>query len=231
MQKKIKSLMNQFNLKDQSYPIFLQAFTHSTYKNENHISFDYERLELLGDSVIQLFVTEFLFEENNSWNESKLTEERKKIVSGSTLSLISNELKLIDCCFFGKGIDKIKDVSKIEQDIYESFIAAVYLSHGWQKCKKIIDKTLLKYYKTHDFINKVFDYKTTIQEILQKKNSDYKVNKNSKIIYKQIKNNKSINNYKVSLIFNNHIYGVGTGSKVTEAEQNAAKNAYEKLIK
>lgn len=228
MKIQIKKLIEKFDLKVGDGELFIEAFTHASYRNENSLKFDYQRLEFLGDAIIQMIVTEYLYKKNPENNEGELTKKRKEFVRGETLQKVSKHLELIHCCYFGKGVDKKRDVEKVNEDIFESFIGAIYLSEGWEKSQKILNLTLIKYCIENNIIEIDTDFKSLFQEAIQKKHTKGKRGKVNRIHYRELKSKEKFN-FKVELKFDDIVYGIGSGNRKNEAEQNAAKNALSKL--
>lgn len=227
MNSNLRSLIGKFHLKVGDGELYKEAFTHSSYRNENKLTYDYERLEILGDSVLQLVVTEYLFKTLSGATESEINDERKKIVQGVTLTKVSNKLNLIESTYLGKGLKKDVETIKIRADIFESFMGAIFLSEGLSKAKDVLMSTLIEYYQTNNLKEVVVDYKTIIQEIFQKREYRHGGKKTKEICYVlvSLQNNPL---FEIELHFGGIKFGTGTGSKKSIAEQEAAKDAYNK---
>lgn len=205
---------------------FIEALTHKSYRNENiNVKKDYDRLEILGDSIVQKIVTEYLFENYPKKNEADITDDRKLIVQSETMKRATNQLELIDYAFLGNGVNHDKDTDNIKSDLFESLIGAVYLECGEEKCKEIVIMTIIDYFLKDD-LNSSIDFKSKFQELIQSKESN-KNNKSNYIFYKSIEES---NNFKVTLIVKNVVYGEGNGKTKKSAEQEAAKDALSKYI-
>ena len=126
---------------------FIEALTHKSYRNVNiNVKKDYDRLEILGDSIVQKIVTEYLFENYPKKNEADITDDRKLIVQSETMKRATNQLELIDYAFLGNGVNHDKDTDNIKSDLFESLIGAVYLECGEEKCKEIVIMTIIDYF-------------------------------------------------------------------------------------
>ena len=145
-----------------------QALTHSSYANEKHMKklSDNERLEFLGDAVLEIVSSEFLYHNYEKLPEGELTKLRASIVCEPTLALCTEELHLGDYLFLGRGEDLTggRKRKSILSDALEAVIGAIYLDGGFANAKEFI----LKYILT-DIENKklFYDSKTILQEVVQ----------------------------------------------------------------
>ena len=145
-----------------------QALTHSSYANEKHMKklSDNERLEFLGDAVLEIVSSEFLYHNYEKLPEGELTKLRASIVCEPTLALCTEELRLGDYLYLGRGEDLTggRKRKSILSDALEAVIGAIYLDGGFASAKEFI----LKYILT-DIENKklFYDSKTILQEVVQ----------------------------------------------------------------
>ena len=145
-----------------------QAFIHRSYINENSGSklSHNERLEFLGDAVLELIVTDYIYHKYPDHNEGELTAYRSSLVSGASIGSVAREIGMSDFLLLSKG--ESKDVGKARSDIladaYEAYIGAVYLDQGYDVALKFISDTLLG--KIDDIVSKKLwrDSKSLIQE-------------------------------------------------------------------
>ena len=219
--KALVDLFKKLRITPKSYFLYIEALTHSSYHNDHHLSYDYERLEFLGDQVISFVVCEYLFNQNPKLNVGQMSKDKILIVQAKSEVIAAKKLNLNMCIKIGKSIINSKNNfnEKILEDVYEALMGAIYLDLGYNTAKRVITNTLISNYKFHKLSN-VFDYKTKLQEMMMKYNKhDIKYN---------LVNNKP-NHYKVELWCNNIKYGTGSGTKIKEAEQNAAKAACKKF--
>jgi len=148
-----------------------QAFIHRSYINENPRSrlMHNERLEFLGDAVLELITTEYLFARYPDHNEGDLTAYRSALVNAVTLSEVANSLSFNDLILLSKGEakDTTRARSSILADAYEAFLGALYLDQGYESAKKFVHTTLLS--KTAEIIEKGLykDSKSFVQEKAQ----------------------------------------------------------------
>jgi len=209
-----------FNNKDLLY----NALTHGSYCNEVKGSSleSNERLEFLGDAVLELVISEFLYKKYKDFSEGELTKMRAKIVCSNTLAEIALRLNIGEYIIMGKGeINQGGRKRKsILADSLEAIIGAIYLDNGLKKVKKFI---FLHFKPIIQRINKedlYYDYKTILQEKVQSE-------KKHELYYELIKEEGPDHNkiFYVDVIINNKKYGTGQGKNKKEAEQNAAKEA------
>ncbi len=220
--KDINELLRRCGISSKKKHLYIEALTHGSYANESEDNVkNYQRLEILGDAIVQKLITEYFYKKYPEFSDADISSVRKKLVQSSTMIKASNELDLISYALLGKGINIEKDTKKIREDIFESFIGAIYLDQGENKCFQILNRTLIKYFLKNE-LNDVNDYKSTLQEFFQTNEGFTK----NKIQYKLISNDNNI--FIVELVFNEITYGVGEGKTKKEAEQNAAKNALSK---
>ena len=148
-----------------------QAMTHSSYANEKKIfkMKDYERLEFLGDAVLELVSSEFLFQSHPEMPEGKLTKLRSSCVCEPALAFCAREIALEKFMFLGKGEEATggRNRDSITSDVCEALIGAIYLDGGFANAKEFIYKFVLS-----DIENKqlFYDSKTILQEIVQREN-------------------------------------------------------------
>lgn len=204
----------RITFKDQS--LINEALTHSSYANEHNVV-SYERLEYLGDAVLELVSSEYLFSSEN-FLEGEMSRLRSLYVCENALYEYAKEVNLSKYIKVGNGI---KEANKtIIADVFEAVFAVVYLENGIDTCKKLFNDWIVPYIvRKEDFL---MDYKSILQESVQtvKKSIEYKVIEESGPAHKK--------SYKVEVIIDDIVFGVGEGPSKKEAEQNAAKIAYSK---
>ncbi|WP_330588170.1 ribonuclease III [Anaerosporobacter faecicola] len=173
---KISELLNEFEeIIGYTYhdsKLLRQALTHSSFANEKRLDklANNERLEFLGDAVLELVTSEYLFKNNSKMHEGDLTKLRASIVCEQTLSLCANDINLGKYIQLGKGEAATggRERASILSDAMEAIIGSIYLDGGFTSAKEYIDRFILS-----DVENKqlFFDSKTILQEIVQ---SEYK---------------------------------------------------------
>ena len=215
-------IINKYNI-DLNDEIVKRAFTHSSYVNENKKGESYERLEFLGDKILDFIVSEYLYV-NDDYNEGKMTKLRSSYVCEKALACYSNTLGLPKYLRLGKGEELTggRNKESIVADIFESFLAAVYLTKDFNTVKNIVDEVVIPYIKEEKDLF-LHDYKTILQEIVQtdKKSTLY-----------EITDETGPSNEKVFTCIvkvDGIVLGKGTSTSKKDAEQEAAKDALSKL--
>ena len=165
---KIKDFQNTIGYNFQSEGLLRQALTHSSYANEKHMKklSDNERLEFLGDAVLELVSSDFLYKNYQKLPEGELTKLRASIVCEPTLALCAKELHLGEYLLLGKGEDQTggRERKSILSDALEAVIGAIYLDGGFANAKEFV----LKYIMTDIEHKQLFyDSKTILQEVVQ----------------------------------------------------------------
>lgn len=207
------------------------ALTHSSYTNESGDGNkeNNERLEFLGDSVLDLVVSEELFKKHHSYPEGKLTKIRSKLVCTSSFAQASEKFNLTDYLLFSKG-EKNHNGSKkksVKADTFEAVCAAIYLDAGYEYLRDFLKREYGQRAKKLLSQGSLFvDYKTKLQE---------EFNKNKKIIlkYDLVKEEgpEHDKTFYMQVKAKNKILAQGVGKNKKEAEQMAAKKAFENLKK
>lgn len=206
--------------------ILLHALTHSSYANE--MRFDKEknneRLEFLGDAVLELVTSEYVYREYINLSEGDLTKLRASIVCEQTLSACARDLNIGQFLLLGKGEDISggRDRDSILSDALEAVIGAIHLDGGFTNAKEFIKCFILEDLKGKDLF---FDSKTILQEIIQNDNSKQKLN------YKLISEDGPDHNktFTIAVFVGNDEIGFGSGRTKKAAEQEAANQAIQKL--
>ena len=202
-----------------------QALTHSSFANEKHLKkhSDNERLEFLGDAVLEIISSEFLYKEYPDKPEGELTKLRASIVCEPTLALCTKDIALGEYLLLGKGEDQTggRGRKSILSDALEAVIGAIYLDGGFANAKEFIHKYILTDIEHKQLF---YDSKTTLQEIVQGRYDD-------DVRYELVKeegpdHNKS---FYVHALLGNTVLGEGTGHTKKAAEQQAAYCAIKKL--
>ena len=197
-----------------------QALTHSSYANEKHMKklSDNERLEFLGDAVLETTSSEFLFNNYPKLTEGQLTKLRASIVCEPTLALCTEEIHLGDFIYLGKGEEQTggRKRKSILSDAMEAVIGAIYLDGGFANAKEFVLKFIMK-----DIENKhlFYDSKTILQEVVQ--------GEHEKLTYVLLEESGPDHdkNFTVGVLIGNKEISTGTGHTKKAAEQEAAYQA------
>ncbi len=202
--------------------LLLNALTHSSYANEaRHGVTSNERLEFLGDSVLSIIVSNYLFNQFPNMPEGELTKLRASLVCEKSLCAFSRELELGKFLQLGKGEDKGggRERDSILADAFEAVLAAIYLDGGMEIARKhVMNFVLWELKHTDDEVFK--DYKTALQEIIQR-NPEESV---SYILTDEFGPDHD-KQFTVEVHLNSNIIGTGKGKSKKQAEQMAAKQA------
>jgi len=204
------------------------AFTHSSFSNENNNITNNERLEFLGDAVLELIISDFLFNSFSKKSEGDLTKFRATIVCEKNLSKVARSMCVGEHLKLGKGEHGTggNDRDSILADAIEAIIGAIYLDGGIECAEKFVNEFIVKVSLEEAESLLIVDYKTSLQEVIQQ---------NSKIpvVYKIIDESGPDHNKKftVSVSHNDKILGTGEGRNKKEAEQSSAYVALNNLKK
>ncbi len=217
-------LLEKLKIKPNNLNLYETAFSHTSYSNEHGVK-SYERLEFLGDAVLELLMSDYLYK-INKYNEGEMTKIRAHYVCETANYEYSIKLGLNHYLKLGKGEEENggRDRKTIVSDIFESFLGALYLDQGLEKTKEFFYKNIVPIIENHevDFFD---DYKSALQEFVQtgKKSLEYKlVNETGP------SHNKK---FTVEVIIDGIVYGTGTSHSKKSAEQKAAKDALNKAQK
>ncbi len=222
----IKKLEQAIGYTFQDISLLQNALAHSSYANERwHNSLkSNERLEFLGDSVLGMLVADYLYRSFPDRPEGELTRMRADMVCEKTLAVVARRLDLGEHLLLGKGEEQGggRTRESILADAVESVIAACYLDGGMDAAKAFVEKFILVNVPLRKLNNA--DYKTALQELVQQK-------KNQTITYRLAGESGPDHDkqFVVELTLNGELFGIGEGSSKKRAEQDAARQALEKL--
>ena len=212
-------LLNKLGIETKEEKLYNRAFTHTSYANENNCE-SYERLEYLGDAVLEIVCSDYLYN-NTSYPEGEMSRLRSLYVCENALYEYSKEINLKDYIYLGNGMSEANKT--IIADVFEACMAVIYLEQGLDTVKKLFHDMIVPYIENHeDFL---MDYKSLLQESVQtvKKSVTYNLIEESGPAHHK--------EFKVEVIIDGLVYGVGVGNSKKEAEQDAAKKAYMKRAK
>lgn len=225
MQEILKELQEKIGYKFNETALLKQAITHSSFSNEQKINKaeDYERLEFLGDAVLELVSSEFLFNENKDMPEGQLTRLRASMVCEPALAYCARDIGLDKYILLGKGEESTggRKRDSIISDVMEAVIGAIYLDGGLENAKAYIYRFVLS-----DLENKILflDCKSILQEEIQKTSG-------SQLTYKLVgeKGPDHDKEFSVEVYLNEKLIGTGVGRTKKAAQQQAAYQALLKL--
>ena len=219
----MQELFKKLNIKPKDMKLYHLAFSHSSYVNEKHLKSDYERLEFLGDAVLELVVSDYLYN-NFNIKEGSMTKIRASYVCENACSTYASDLGFSNYIKVGHGEEleggRYKKV--ILADIFESFMGAIYLDLGFDTVKEVILNIITPYIEDD---NVVFfeDYKSALQELVQ---TDKRTLQYELINEEGPSHDKT---FTIEVKIDNITYGMGIAGSKKEAEQEAAKDALKKM--
>lgn len=221
-----KELQKTIKIKFNNEDILNQAFIHRSYLNESdeENSNSNERLEFLGDAVLQFLTSEYIYNKYNEFPEGEMTNLRSRLVNTESLAEESARLNLSEYLQISKGERETASASSyILADTFESLLGAIYLDKGIDACRTFLDENL--FYKTEGIIEEgdLKDPKSLYQELAQEKHNitpTYKVISDSGPDHQKT--------FKVGVYLGSKLIAEGEGPSKRKAQQNAAQNALER---
>ena len=215
----MKNIFKKYGIKFKNEKLIKEALTHSSYANE-HNTVCYERLEYLGDAVLEIVCSDYLYN-HTKLSEGEMSRLRKMYVCENALYEYSKEVNLKDYILHGNGVSEPNKT--IIADVFEACMAVIYIEYGLSKVKDLFNKLIVPFIEREDDF--LMDYKSLLQESVQtvKKSIEYKLIDETG----QPPNQE----FTVEIIIDGLQYGKATGKSKKEAEQKAAKDAYMKRAK
>ena len=204
------------------------ALTHSsyTYENRHTATENNQRLEFLGDAVLELIVSEYLYRQNPNHSEGELTKLRASIVCEPSLAKVSSDLELGQCLCMGKGEERSggRNRPSILADAFEALLGAVYLDQGLEVAANFALRYLQPVITDVVAGRQERDYKTILQELVQQYSGET-------VRYIIIKEDGPDHHkvFTAGVLYKGQMTGVGTGRSKKDAEQKAAKAALERI--
>lgn len=225
MKEALRELQGKIGYQFQNDALLKQALTHSSFSNERKINKlnNYERLESLGDAVLELVSSEFLYNENEDMPEGQLTRLRASMVCEPALAYCARDISLNTYILLGKGEESTggRTRDSIISDVMEAVIGAIFLDGGLENAKKFIDRFVLS-----DLEDKILflDSKTLLQEEIQKKNT-------AQLRYELVGETGPDHDkqFSVEAYLDDKLIGAGVGRTKKAAEQQAAYEALKRL--
>lgn len=217
----MKNLETKINYKFKNRAYLMEALTHSSFAHERNRDVRCnERMEFLGDSVLSVISSEFLFSEFPDLPEGELSKIRSNLVCTERLSDFAREIELGKHLFLGRGESMTggEDRDSILEDAFEALIAAIYLDSGLETARNFVLPFLKNALENHDVKDK--DYKSTLQEVVQQ-------NPDEHVTYVLVGESGPAHNktFYIEVHINSNVIGRGQGKSKKLAEQAAAKEA------
>ena len=214
-------VLEMFHINTNHKSLYEEAFTHTSYANE-HETISYERLEYLGDAVLELIMSEYLYK-NTEYEEGMMTKLRSHYVCENALYTYSMKLGLNEFVLLGHGEEASGGRTRktIIADIFESFIGALFLDQGISFVKSFIYEHVIPLIEKHE-VEFFSDYKSILQEYVQtdRRSLDYEV------VYEEGPSHNKV--FTVVVKIDGIVYGKGVAHSKKEAEQEAAHDALKK---
>ena len=224
-----KILKEKFDISFNNKALLMEAMTHSSYANEHkEMKGIYnERIEFLGDAVLELTISDWLFRQFPHFQEGQLTKLRAQIVCEDSLSLLAKECSLNEYLLLGKGetLSGGREKPAILCDVFEAFIGALYLDKGVNEVQRFLNLVVIPKIKNGRY-ELITDFKTELQEYLQQNGPVH-------IRYELVKEEGPSHDktFTVQLIVDGKKYKTASGKTKKAAEQMAAKLTMEELTK
>lgn len=224
----VKKWLNERGIKVERMELINQAFIHSSYLNEHRqAKHDNERLEFMGDAVLQLWVSNQLMRLSHPLSEGKMTTLRAQLVCEEALASYTRQLQLNQFIKLGVGEEKTggRDRDSILADMFEALLGALYLEEGMEPIDNILNEVILPLLKNPEQMIQV-DFKTKLQEYVQ---ADLRKSVSYEVVHVSGPSNRP--EFEVQVVMDGIVLGHGKGNSKKKAEQNAAQNAFEKMVK
>lgn len=227
MDRKLENLQKSTKIKFSNQNLLKKALTHRSYLNESRKTQESnERLEFLGDAVLELIVSDYLYKNYTQVEEGKLTSYRSSIVNTKTLAKVAAQINLGEYLYLSKGEEEGggRKNESLLADTFESLLGGVYLDQGLQKARFLVEKLLLPLLPSIIKNKAYIDYKSKLQEIVQEK---MKVTPVYKVV-KEIGPDHA-KTFFIDCLAGEKTIGKGKGKNKQASEQQAAKAALEKI--
>ncbi len=223
----VEKLAKTLDITISNKKLMIQAFTHSSYVNEHqrkHLA-DNERLEFLGDAVLELAVSDYLYNKFPHMSEGEMTKLRASIVCEESLYNFAEILNFSQYILLGKGEERTggRNRQALLADVFEAFLGSLYLDQGMKVCQSFLEQHIFPHINT-DAFSYVMDYKTKLQEVIQQ-------DRGNTLQYAIVEEKGPAHRkeFVAEVIINGENRTKGKGNSKKNAEQAAAKRMLEKL--
>jgi len=221
----LKKFENVINYKFKNIEILEKSLTHSSYSNEDkfYTKVNNERLEFLGDAVLSIVVSRFIFDQFPDYPEGELTKLRSQVVCEDTLGIVASNLNVGEFLLLGKGEESSggRERKSILADAVEAIIAAIYMDGGYLEAQKFVLNNLTQYIQIAVKGKIISDYKSYLQEYYQSKNQLCKI----RYVVTKEEGPDHEKMFHVNVLVNKVAVGTGVGKSKKIAEQDAARKA------
>lgn len=228
--KRLKEFEKAFGYSFKKKEFLKQALMHKSYANEMKLPelMDNERLEFLGDAVLELAVSHLLMAQFQSHPEGHLSKLRAAIVNEKQLAALAEEIGLGEFLFLGKGEERSHGRKKpsLLANAYEALLGAIYMDRGFKKVFDVAKKKFSPIVKQVGQEGFVEDYKTRLQEEVQAR---FRVTPTYKVVNAEGPDHRKI--FEVNLYVQEKLFGIGKGASKKSAEQEAARQALQEILK
>ena len=217
------NLLEKYGIETENEHLYEIAFTHASYATINNLDYNYERLEFLGDSVLSLIVSEYLYKKYPDYEEGELTKKRSNFVCQNALIYYSQKLGLKDYLKISVEESNLtkNEVISVTADLFESFLGAIFMDQGMEFTKDFVKNSIFKYIDQ----DRVFfeDYKSKMKEYGDATEVciEYEILKEYGVPHDKT--------FIMACLVDGQEMGVGRGKNKKEAEQAAAKGAMRRL--
>lgn len=221
----LSSFFKKFNIKTKNVELYELAFTHASFNSDAKTTHhDYERLEFLGDSVLDFVIATKLYLIHPELREGDLTKAKALLVQSKSLASLARKEDFVKFIRIGHSlsIKEVEENNSILEDIFEAVIGAIYLDKGIDFVTKFIFRIFKDELYNID-MEELKDYKSMLQEAMQ---AEYRESVQYRVVDE--KGPPHFKTFYVEVSFNDIILGKGSGKSKKEAEQNAAKDALRK---
>ena len=218
-------LLKKLHITYKNIALYEQALTHPSYNGDANTKHqDYEKLEFMGDAVLGYVTADLVYKNRPEMSEGNLTKLRSVLVSTKPLANYARKINLPEYIRIGHSItaDQVKNSDKILENVFEALVGAIYLDAGLKYAYRLISTLLMKDILDYD-VDNLTDYKSKLQEEIQAEHRDA-------VQYVTVETSGPAHDrtFKVQVLYNGIVLGVGEGKSKKKAEEMAAKSALSK---
>ena len=222
---KTVGLLKKLHITFKDIALYEQALTHPSYNGDANTKHqDYEKLEFMGDAVLGYVTADLVYKNRPEMSEGNLTKLRSVLVSTKPLANYARKINLPEYIRIGHSItvDQVKNSDKILENVFEALVGAIYLDAGLKYAYRLISSLLMEDILNYD-VDNLTDYKSKLQEEIQAEHRDA-------VQYVTVETSGPAHDrtFKVQVLYNGIVLGVGEGKSKKKAEEMAAKSALSK---